>query len=103
MLDKYKYRVVQAKWTKTHGSTAFQTEIKVSGTEKTGTLSKVSELISSDVGVSLRSMNITTHDDVFEGTITVLVKDKNYLEAFLKRLQKLKGVIGASRAENFMV
>ena len=102
LLSKYNYRVVKAKWTQTDGDTGFQTSIRVIGSEDTGTLGKITELISKDIGVNLRSINISNKGNDFDGTITVLVRNKHYLEAFIERLKKVKGVHAASRTENIM-
>ncbi|MBN1183823.1 MAG: bifunctional (p)ppGpp synthetase/guanosine-3',5'-bis(diphosphate) 3'-pyrophosphohydrolase [Bacteroidales bacterium] len=102
LLSKYNYRVVKAKWTNTEGDTGFQTSIKISGNEEGGTLGKITELISKDIGVNLRSINFNNKNTDFEGTITVLVRNKQYLDAFVERLKKVKGVHAASRSENII-
>jgi hypothetical protein len=37
---------------------------------------------------------------MFEGTITLFVKDTGHLDVLIKRLARIKGVLSATRMEN---
>lgn len=100
LLTKYPYRVVKAKWTRTENIKAFQTVIKISGINESGILSQISDLISKDTKVTLRSINVNNNEGAFEGIIKVYVHDKQHLDALIKKLIKIKGINKAIRLNN---
>ena len=45
----------------------------------------------------MRSINIDSHDGLFDGTIVVQLEDVSKLEALMKKLRTVKGVKHVSR------
>jgi GTP pyrophosphokinase len=97
MLTKYPYRTINAKWTRSDGSTSFQTVIKISGIDEVGMVNRISDVVSNDPKVTMRSISIESGDGMFEGVIKVFVTDIKHLEGLLRRFQKIKGVLRAVR------
>jgi GTP diphosphokinase / guanosine-3',5'-bis(diphosphate) 3'-diphosphatase len=95
--QRYKYRVVNAKWKDTKAEASFQTTIKVTGYDELGMVNKISELISKDMKVNMRSFSISSANGLFEGRIQVFVTDIKHLEMLLHRLSKIKGIQRAIR------
>ena len=64
-----------------------------------GILSRISDAISKDLKVNMRSVSIDSNEGMFEGSITLFVKDTGHLDVLIKRLAKIKGVLSVSRLE----
>ncbi len=94
---KYNYRIVKAKWKESKAETSFQTTIKITGYDELGIVNKISELISKDFKVNMRSFTINSNNGLFEGRIQVFVTDTKHLEMLLYKLTKIKGVQKAIR------
>ena len=98
MISKYGYRVVNAHWTSHDGSAQYQADVRVVGIDDIGLVSRISDLLSRDLKVNMRSISFDTNDGMFEGRISLFVKDNAHLENLLARLKKVKGVLSASRS-----
>jgi guanosine-3',5'-bis(diphosphate) 3'-pyrophosphohydrolase len=100
MIERFGYRVVKARWSGSDSRTFFQAGIKLSGNDEIGILSKISDIISKDIKVNLRAINIDTKDGHFEGIIKLFVKDVNHLDMLVYKLRKVKGVNSAHRVDS---
>ena len=99
LISKYGYRVVKAQWSETEQQIYLPATIRITGIDEMGILSRISEVISNDLKVNIRSVSVESNDGMFEGSITLLVKDTGHLEILVKRLLKIKGILGVSRLE----
>lgn len=95
--EKYGYRIVNAKWKESKSEASFQTTIKVIGFDELGMINKISEIISKDLKVNMRSFSINSSNGLFEGRIQVYVTDTKHLDMLLYKLTKIKGVQKAIR------
>jgi GTP pyrophosphokinase len=94
---RWGYRIVRAKWKESTTTGSFQTTIKISGFDELGIVNRISEVISTDLKVNMRSIAVSSKDGLFEGRIQVLVSDIKNLEMLLYKLNKIKGVQKAVR------
>ena len=99
MLEKYPYRVIPAKWRDTKKRSSFQATIRISGTDDSGIVGQISHVISKDIGVQMRSINMDSVNGEFEGTLRVFVNNLEHLDFLMHKLQNIKGVINVSRAD----
>jgi len=99
LLTRYNYRVLKAKWRKSKQVASFQTTIKVSGIDELGMLNKISNVISNDLKVHMRSISIDTHDGLFEGNIKLYVESTKHLDAIMSKIKKNKGVLKVLRID----
>ncbi len=99
LISRHGYRVVKAQWAVTGADIYLPATIRVTGLDDIGILSKISDVISKDLRVNMRSVSIDSTDGMFEGTITLFVKDTRHLDALIKNLARLKGVLSVSRME----
>ena len=97
LLAKYGYRVVNAKWKESATSSSFQTTIKITGIDELGLVNRISEVVSRDLKVNMRSVSFSSSNGVFEGKIQVLISDTKHLDMLLHRLLRIKGVQKAVR------
>ncbi len=94
---RYPYRVMEAEWSSPVEGSYFLTDIKVSGYDQLGILSSITNLISNDLKMDVRSISLNSKDGKFEGYISVSIRDKKHLELLLKKLLTIKGISKASR------
>jgi guanosine-3',5'-bis(diphosphate) 3'-pyrophosphohydrolase len=99
LLSRYGYRVVRARWTRAGKDTFFPVSLQVTGLDDLGIVSNISDVISKDLQVNMRSIAIESNDGMFEGSITLFVKDTQHLEALIRKLKKVKGVLNIRRQD----
>ena len=99
MISKHGYRIVQARWTDSKGVPHYLTTIRITGTDDLGIVNKITDVISKDLKVSMRSIAVDSNDGMFEGKIVVYVKDTGHLKILVEKIGRLKGVLSASRME----
>jgi guanosine-3',5'-bis(diphosphate) 3'-pyrophosphohydrolase len=97
LLTRYGYRVVKAQWNQTEKENQFPVTLQITGVDDLGIVSNISDVISKDLQVNMRSISIDSVDGMFEGSITLFVKDTQHLEALVRKLKKVKGVMNIRR------
>jgi len=97
LLTKYPYRVLNAKWTDPDGRSSFHTVIRISGIDEIGIVNRISDVVSDDRKVTMRSISVESKDGMFEGVLKVFVSDTKHLEALLRKFLRIKGVLKAAR------
>lgn len=99
LLSKYSYRVVKAKWTAA-SAVSFLAGIRITGLDDIGIISGISQVISNDLKVNMRSISVVSNDGMFEGNIMVFVNDTKHLETLMRKLLQVKGVLKVSRFDS---
>ncbi|HKJ43042.1 MAG TPA: RelA/SpoT family protein [Sunxiuqinia sp.] len=99
MVERYPYRIIPAKWRDTKKRSSFQATIRISGTDDSGIVAQISHVISKDIGVQMRSINMDSINGEFEGTLRVYVNNLEHLDFLMHKLQNIKGVLNVSRAD----
>jgi GTP pyrophosphokinase len=99
MISKYDYRVIDVNWVKTKEKQSFQTQIKISGIDELGMVNKISDIISNNMKVKMRSISINSDNGMFEGHVNVYVTSIKHLDALLKKLKKVKGILKVTRTD----
>lgn len=96
MLKKGDNRVVPVTWPKSNGA-FFVAGIIIKGEDMPGLLKDISNSITTYQNTNIKSVNITTGDSLFKGTVTVFVKDLEHLNKIIDRLKKVKGIYSVER------
>ncbi|MCG8411917.1 MAG: RelA/SpoT family protein [Bacteroidales bacterium] len=99
MIDRYNYRVIKAQWTKSAKNKSFVTEIKVVGIDEVGIFGKISDIISKDLKVNIRSLTMDSADGIFEGKIKLSVESTRHLDGLMAKLKKDKSILKVMRTE----
>ena len=99
LLSRYGYRVVKAKWTDTEKTSQYQTTLKITGVDDIGIVNRITDVISKDLKVNMRSIAIESNDGMFEGTLKLFVKDTGHLKNLIDRILSVKGVLNAVRLD----
>ena len=99
---KYPYRVLDVKWKSAKDKALFQAFIYFTGYDKMGIVSKITNMITNELKINMRSISVKSNDDnTFNGKIKVLVSDKEQLNDLINKIIKFDGVIDASRIDKF--
>lgn len=93
---RFGYRIVKAKWSG-KGSGQYSITLRIVGTDNIGVVSNITNIISREEKIQMRSINIDSHDGLFSGNLVVQLDDANKLNALLKKLKTVKGVKQISR------
>jgi len=99
LISKYNYRVVAAHWKKTREKTSFQARIRISGIDEIGMVNRISDIISNNMKVKMRSISIDSDNGLFEGYINLYVGSTKNLEALISKLKKEKGILKVVRTD----
>jgi GTP pyrophosphokinase len=100
LMSKYDYRIVRTKWNKQH-EIAFLTGVKINGIDDVGVINKLTNIITGQLKLNMRSISFDTDDGIFEGKIMVYVHNIEQLDRLIEELKSQQGIFSVSRiAEN---
>jgi GTP diphosphokinase / guanosine-3',5'-bis(diphosphate) 3'-diphosphatase len=99
LLANYGHRVVKTKWAK-NKEISFLTGVRITGLDDVGVIQKITNVISGELKLNMRSLSIDSKDGIFEGTIMVYVHDREELNKFCNRLGALEGIKNIERLES---
>jgi GTP pyrophosphokinase len=92
-------QIIAADWT-SHRLMSFLAIIELSGIDKVGIVNEVTNVISKDHDVNMRSLHFESHDGIFEGLIHLYVHNTEDLNNLIMKLIKIKGLDNVKRIEN---
>lgn len=98
LLANYGHRIVKTKWAK-NKEISFLTGVRIIGMDDVGVIQKITNVISGELKLNMRSLSIDSKDGIFEGTIMVYVHDREELNNFCTKLGALDGVSKIERLE----
>ena len=88
---RFGYRIVRAKWDG-KGSSQYAITLRIIGNDDIGIVSNISNIISKEDKLTMRSINIDSHDGLFSGNVVLMIDDNSKLDALIKKLRTVKGV-----------
>ena len=94
--SNYAYRIMAAKWIDS-SQEEFATQIKLSGIDNLGLVNNITQVISSNMHVNMKSLHFETDDGVFNGTVNVVVNNKTMLNKLINNLKKINGIEKVTR------
>jgi guanosine-3',5'-bis(diphosphate) 3'-pyrophosphohydrolase len=97
--SNYAYRIMLAKWIDSTKQD-FKVFLNISGVDNKGIINDLSKIISSNMGVFINSINIAGNEGVFEGKISLSVKNSGQLNKLIKSIQKVEGVKKVDRVNS---
>lgn len=96
MLSKYAYRMMKARWS-SKAEKQFEVKLAFSGIDDLGLVNQITQIISEDMEVNMRSISMETHDGIFRGDVSVLIMNKSHLEDLITKLKNVSGVHSVER------
>ena len=91
LMSNYAYRIIKASWIDEQ-EVAFLTGLKIIGIDDVGIVNGITQIISNELSVNMRSLSFDSHDGVFEGRVMVFVQDTSHLTNLIKNLKNVKGI-----------
>ncbi len=96
LMSKYAYRCIKARW-KSNKLVERVAAIKIVGIDQIGLVNKLTEIISNQNNVNMKSISFETDDGIFEGHIKVMVYDTEHLEQLTGKFEEIDGVQRVTR------
>ena len=86
--SSYGNRILDVRWNMMY-DTLFDATIAIRGIDRKGILNDVTEIISKSMDVNIRSLTISSHDEIFDGTLELRVHNNEELNAIVNNLKKV--------------
>ena len=96
MQSNYDYRILKAKWIDSTQE-EFTVSIDLTGIDKIGLLNNITNVISENMNINIRKLNLETDGGVFKGNIIISVKTNNLVNKVIEKLKKLNGIEKVNR------
>ena len=87
----YGKRIYSATWN-THRVQSFVETIELKGIDKFGVFIQVLQAITTDFHINMRSINMSSEDGIFKGTMEIYVYDRSELDELLKAIRKIEDI-----------
>ena len=89
--SNFAYRVIKAKWIDSTNQ-EFKAILKVSGEDNKGIINNLTKIISNTMDVFIHSINITGNEGIFDGKLSISVKNRTQLNKLIENIKKVDGV-----------
>lgn len=99
LMASYGYRVLKAEWVN-NNSTSFIVKLLITGVDDgPGIIERLTNKISTNLGLNIRSFNIEGNEGYFEGRVSLIIENKNELEKAIRSIKNLNMVSNVTRIE----
>ncbi|ADY52573.1 (p)ppGpp synthetase I, SpoT/RelA [Pseudopedobacter saltans DSM 12145] len=99
LMSSFGYRIVKAKWN-SQKQVAFLTGLRITGIDEVGLINNLTQVISNDFKVNMRSITFDTDEGIFNGTIMMYVNDTQHLDNLIAKLKHVKGITDVTRFDH---
>lgn len=96
LMSKMNYRCIKARW-QSQKLIERIAAIRITGIDNLGLVNRLTEIISKQHNVNMKSISFETDDGIFEGKIKVLVYDTEHLEQLMQKFESVEGVQRVTR------
>ena len=99
LMSQYGYRVLKAHWASDTKLVAesYETLIRITGIDGVGIVSKVTDIISKDLQVNMKSISFESHDGLFDGKLNVYLTDTSHLQVLIDKIKSIDNYIHVTR------
>ena len=94
--SNFAYRVLPAWWVDS-SEQQFNAKLKLSGIDQTGIVNQVTRVISNNMNVDIFKLNFDTEEGLFNGSISVGIKNSVTLDKLVNNLLKINGIEKVTR------
>lgn len=100
LMSKYGYRIIKARWAKdVQESETFDTAIRIAGVDSLGLVGKVTDIISKQLKVNMKSISFESLDGTFIGRVVLEVTNTVHLEQLMVELKRIDEHISVNRVD----
>ena len=89
----------EIKWSQ-QKAVSYLATIEIRGIDRTGIVLDLTKLITTDFNINMRAIAVQSHDGIFEGTISLYVKDIDSLNVLLDNIRRIRGMESVKRLLN---
>lgn len=99
LMSTFGKQIIKAKWN--FGErVGFLAGILISGSDTQGLVNNITNVISDNYGINMRSIHFTTSANFAEGTITLYINDSKSLNKLMRNIKDLRGVEKVERIDS---
>ena len=98
LLSKYAYRIIKANWY-SESRIELITSLSIDGTDRLGVIDDITKIISSQLRVNMKSINVDLNEGIFDGKIDLFVSDTLQLSKLIKKLLRVPNVNNVERID----
>ncbi len=95
IMMRYPYRLIPTRWSGEGCEMA--ASISITGRDDIGIVTNISSIINKEKDASLRSISIDSHDGIFQGVMSVGIKNATALNQLIKKIKTVKGIKDVTR------
>jgi guanosine-3',5'-bis(diphosphate) 3'-pyrophosphohydrolase len=101
LMSNYGYRIIKSRWAdgSLNNNNSFLTSIKIHGIDSVGIVSSITNIISTQLQINMKSINVTSNEGMFEGNITLQVNDTKHLEDLMSKIKEASQLISVTRLD----
>jgi GTP pyrophosphokinase len=86
----------EIKWSQ-QKAVSYLASVEIRGIDRPGIILDLARVVASDFSINMRTINVQSHDGIFEGTISLYVKDIEDLNSLLDKLREIRGMESVKR------
>jgi GTP diphosphokinase / guanosine-3',5'-bis(diphosphate) 3'-diphosphatase len=98
LLSKYAYRIIKANWY-SESRIELITSLSIDGTDRLGVIDDITKIISSQLRVNMKSINVDLNEGIFDGKIDLFVSDTLQLSKLIQKLRRVPNVNNIERID----
>ena len=92
LFTNYGYRILKAEWAG-NAKSGFIVELRITGVDTgPGVIQNLTNELSNNMGVNIKSFSISGEEGVFEGRIKIVIKNKDQLTSVIKRIKAIDSI-----------
>ena len=100
LMSKYGYRIIKAQWADDAVMEEdFEAGLEIRGIDSLGLVSKVTDIISKQLKVNMKSISFESLDGTFVGKLKLQVTDKQHLDQLMLELKSIDQYIKVNRTD----
>ena len=99
LMANYAYRIIRASW-RGQEYEEFLTGMVFTGIDDVGLVNKITNIISADLNVNMKSISFDSHDGIFEGRVMAYVRDTEHLDNLMNTLLEVDGINSIERIDH---
>lgn len=96
LMSNYAYRIIQAKW-KSDDRKERLCGLEIRGIDDLGLVNRVTQVISKDLNINMKSISFESKDGIFIGKIIFYIRDIEMLDNVVEKFESIEGIKSSER------
>lgn len=98
LMSNYGYRIIKTQWRHyPEKEQFFLAGIQIHGIDDVGVISRVTDIISKELQLKMKSISVDSEQGTFSGTIMVYINNTEHLEALMKKIEQTNKYMKVTR------